>query len=274
MVGTLCSMLKWSSDVIHSVGGRPSKRVYKPGRPPKGSFHQTHPSPLTFCQKEKVVAPHGFSNCPVILKSCRLLVYMVTSVANHIVCYTDHLSDLDTIHPPSEIALETYVQWLCKTRIPQASQGPHWQRTSHFKPAPLDLSDLLNQPVTVTSWQLSRPGHLPNSESEDKRAGEEKILPRDIMYHVIHVFRISSHSLWWKLEYPVGKPPVVPTVVPTELLEVGEWWWGCVAMKWRQHEDSTNREKLVEGIKFSVAASLGIQSVLMIPFHKLRIMKT
>ncbi len=128
VISTWCVVC--SSDVIHSVGGRP---VYKPGRPPKGSNTNTS-KPLTFCQKEKVVAPHGFSNCPVILKSCRLLVYMVTSVANHIVCYTDHLSDLDTIHPPSEItlkALDTYVQWLCGYLKHHKASGPRISSLHH-----------------------------------------------------------------------------------------------------------------------------------------------
>ncbi len=117
-----------SSDVIHSVGGRPSKRVYKSGRPPKGSFQSTIKhiqaiAPLTFCQKEKVVAPHGFSNCPVCLeildrpielKSCDRIVcadclctwLQVSQTTSCPCCYTDHLSDLDTIHPPSEITLK------------------------------------------------------------------------------------------------------------------------------------------------------------------------
>ena len=62
-----------SSDSIHSVGGRPSKRVYKPGRPAKGSFQSaiTHIqaiAPLSFCQKETVVAPHDFFKCPLCLE--------------------------------------------------------------------------------------------------------------------------------------------------------------------------------------------------------------
>ncbi len=68
-----------------------------------------------------------------------------------------------------------------------------------------------------------------------------------------------------------------------ELLEVRRLVSGGEEVLQMSHEVKStrneDREKLVEDlkrcfqIKYSVAASLGIQSVLMIPYHKLRIMK-
>ncbi len=152
MVGKLCS-----SDVIHSVGGRPSKRVYKPGRPLVSINHQTHPSNSS---PEKVVA--GFSNCPVCLerpielKSCDRIVCAD--------CLCTWLQVSQTTSCPSEItlkALET-LEVTCSDCAKRGYLKHHKASmcgTSHFKPAPLDLSDLLNQPEHC--HQLRRYNYLP-----------------------------------------------------------------------------------------------------------------
>ena len=177
----------------HSVGGRPKKQSYTPGRPAKGSFqsaikHIKSIAPPTICQQESVVASQSFFDCPVCLyildrpielqlcgrlacAGCLCRWLQVSQSPSCPFCHlkTDHLSDLENINPPSEITLRALecIEVTCSKCSKQGFLRHHKEHidsmcgTSYFKSAPLNLSDLLNTPECVSlspmeeKWQSS-----------------------------------------------------------------------------------------------------------------------
>ncbi len=144
--------------------------VNEPGRPARflSVSHQTRTSNSSFCQKKTVVAPHVFFKCPLCLdkpielKGCDTLVcadclctrLQVSQSTSCPCCHTEHLSDLDTIQPPSKITIEVTCSE-CAKRGYLKHHKAHVDSmcgTNHFKPVPLELdpSDLLNKYVAVT----------------------------------------------------------------------------------------------------------------------------
>ncbi len=167
-----------SSCSTHSIGGRPRKQLYAPGRPAKGSFRSciqyVHTiAPPTFCQQATVIAPHDIFECPLCLHivdkpielACGSLVcagclcerLRVSQSLSCPCCHSEHLDDFTTIHPPSEITLRALGNMevtcsMCAKRGHLRNHKAHVDSmcgTTHFKSAPLNATDLLSIPEDV-----------------------------------------------------------------------------------------------------------------------------
>ncbi len=172
-----------SSCSTHSLGGRPRKQSYAPGRPAKGSFRSSiqyvHTiAPPTFCQQATVIAPNDIFECPVcshivdkpIELACGSLVcagclcerLRVSQSLLCPCCHSEHLDDFNTIHPPSEITLRALGNMevtcsVCAKRVHLRNHKAHVDSmcgTTHFKSVPLNAADLLSIPEDATLTPL------------------------------------------------------------------------------------------------------------------------
>ncbi len=308
----------------HSVGGRPKKQVYTPGRPSKGSFlsviqHIRSIAPPSFCQQETAISPHSFSNCPVCLEivdrpielkcgsgslvcaDCLCKWLHVSQTTSCPCCYSDHLNDLDSIHPPTEMTLEALGSievtcYLCKKRGYLKYHKSHIESmcsTTNFNHALLNPLDLLSRPEDaallpieekVQSTLIKR--SMRNSHTLQVKTGGQ-VRTKNYNRIIITIIIILQPLTLVKVSSPrVSSGTASQRTLRRrsgDLLSVRKRVSGGEDIVQMSNEVTVatkeDREKLVEKLKpsykveFSVTESLGIQSVLMIPFHKLRIMK-
>ncbi len=126
-------------------------------------------APPTFCQQETVIPPHDVFECPICMEivdkpielvcgslvcaDCLCQCLRVSKTTSCPCCHLEHLDDLDSIQPPSEITLKALGNMEVKCgNCKKVGKLEHHKAhidslcgTQNFKPAPLSASDLLNR---------------------------------------------------------------------------------------------------------------------------------
>ena len=195
----------------HSVGGRPKKQLYTPGRPSEGSFqsviqHVRSTAPPSFCQQETAISPHVIFDCPVCMDivdrpielkgpGCNSLVCAdclckwlhVSQITSCPCCYEDyrtHTLDLDSIHPPSEITLKALGSievtcYLCKKRGCLKHHKSHIESmcsTANFSHGPTEQTRgcgfVTHRGETAVQTDKAQHAQLPHFGSKDRRTGK------------------------------------------------------------------------------------------------------